>query len=445
MPAGGRFDVVVLGAGSGGEVVATGLARAGRRVALIEQGLVGGECPYLACMPSKALLEAAAAGTPWPDAVRWRDDVAEHRDDADYAASIERTGVTLVRGTGRVVGEGRLDVGGTTYEWTDLVVATGSHPVPAPVDGIDTVPTWTSDEALSSPDLPERLAVLGGGPVGCELAQAYARLGAKVTLVETSGRLLATEAAFVGEHVAAALRADGVDIRVGVTATAAEPVGSGAVLRLDDGAAVPADRVLVATGRAPTVEGIGLETIGVGYDPKAGIAVDPRCRVEGQRHVWAVGDVTGVAPYTHAASYQGRVVVDTMLGRDRVADYRAIPRAVYTDPQVWATGVTPEDAAAAGTEIVTGAADVGETARAALRRPPATGRVELYADREREVVVGAAGVGPQAAEWVAEAALAVRADVLVTVWADVTHAFPTYGEALEPALRSLVDQLSGRV
>jgi pyruvate/2-oxoglutarate dehydrogenase complex dihydrolipoamide dehydrogenase (E3) component len=216
------------------------------------------------------------------------------------------------------------------------------------------------------------------------------------------------------------------------------------VVRLDDGSTVAADRVLAATGRAPTVDGIGLDTIGVAADPESGIPVDARCRADGHLHVWAAGDVTGIAPYTHAASYQARVVADNLLGRDRLADYRAIPRAVYTDPQVWATGVTPDDAAADGIEIVVGAADVGETARAALARPKATGSVELYADPARGVVLGAAGVGPAAAEWLAEAALAVRAELPVTVWADTTHAFPTYGEALEPALRLLLERLPGR-
>jgi dihydrolipoamide dehydrogenase len=345
-----------------------------------------------------------------------------------------------VRGTARLTPAGPVAVDGRELAWHDLVVATGSRPVVPPVDGLDAVPTWTSDQALAAPDRPRRLAVLGGGPVGCELAQAYARLGADVTLVETSDRLLATEAPFVGAALDAALRADGVDIRVGVTARTARRTTDGAELSLDDGSEVAADRVLVATGRAPVVGDLGLDAIGVGYDEKSGLAVDARCRVEGQLHVWAAGDVTGIAPYTHAASYQGRIVADNLLGRDRVADYRAIPRAVYTDPQVWATGVTPD--AAVGVDLVTGAADVGETARAALREPTASGRVELYADRARGVVVGAAGVGPDAAEWLAEAALAVRAEVPVAVWADTTHAFPTFGEALEPALRELLDQLA---
>jgi dihydrolipoamide dehydrogenase len=439
-----HFDVVVLGGGSGGETLATTLADAGRRVALVEALRVGGECPFVACMPSKALLHAAATGMSWPEALAFRDDVAEHRDDSDYAAGVAETGVRVVRGRGRVTGWGIVEVDGASYGFGDLVVATGSRPVLPPVDGLGDVPTWTSDEALSSAELPRRLAVLGGGPVGCELAQVYARFGALVTLVESAPRLLGTEAGFVGERLADALRRDGVDVRLGVAAVAAEPARGGAVLTLDDGSPVPADRVLVATGRAPVVADLGLETIGVDCDEKTGVAVDARCRVEGQLHVWAVGDVTAVAPYTHAANYQARIAAANMLGDDRVADYRSIPRAVYTDPQVWATGTTPDDAADAGRELLRGGVDLDETARAAIDRPPGGGRLELYVDPADETVVGAAAIGPAAGDWMAEAALAVRASVPVTVWADAVHAFPTYGEAFEPALREVVDQLRSR-
>ncbi|MCO6009495.1 NAD(P)/FAD-dependent oxidoreductase [Actinoallomurus purpureus] len=439
-----RYDVVVLGGGSGKNIAAE-LARAGRSVALVESRLVGGECPYFACMPSKTLLHSARRNETWEHAVARRDEVTRHLDDAATAAQMAEAGVTIVRGHGRVVRPGAVEVDGTEYGYTDLVVATGSEPVRPPVEGIDDVPTWTSDEALTRPDLPRRLVVLGGGAVGCELSQIYAAFGSQVTLVEPAERLLAAEAPFVGDVLADALRRMGTDLRLGVAATSAERTETGLRLRLSDGNHIDADRILIAAGRRPRVADLGLETTGVRFDPEKGIAVDTTCRAvlteetgtDGTT-VWAAGDVTGIAPYTHAANYQSGVVVSNVLGKRREADYRAIPRAVYTTPSVYAVGVSP--LAASGLELVAAGYDLSGTARAAVEDDD-RGRVELYADRARGVLVGAAAVGLYAEEWMSEITLAIRAETPLSILTDVVHAFPTYGEAIEPVLRELAEQL----
>jgi pyruvate/2-oxoglutarate dehydrogenase complex dihydrolipoamide dehydrogenase (E3) component len=429
------FDVVVLGGGSAGEAVARGLARAGRTVALVEAERVGGECPYIACMPSKAMLRAAGERRSWADAVKLRDEVAEHRDDSDTAAALERDGVVVVRGRGLVTAPGRLSVGGRELTWGHLCIATGAEAVVPPLDGIDAVRPWTSDAALSSAERPERLVILGGGPVGCELAQVYARFGTEVSLVETSDQLLPGEPAFVGTALAKALRADDVVVCTGSEATTVTGDEHTAAVTLSDGRRLEADRLLVATGKKPRLSGIGLERLGLAPDDEGALGVDDRCRV--MDRVWAAGDVTGVAPFTHTANYQAGVVVANLTGGGRRADYTAIPRVVYTDPAVFCVGRTDDDAATCAD------ADVGDTARAAVEQR-SDGRVVLYADPDRRVLVGAAVVGPDADAWAAELPLAVRAGVDLDVLADVVHAFPTFAEVLEPGYAELAARTSGR-
>lgn len=439
-----RYDVVVLGGGSGANI-AVWLARAGRSVALVEDRLLGGECPYFSCMPSKTLLHSARLGQTWEHAVARRDEVTRHLDDAPTAAHMAEAGVTVVRGHGTVTRPGVVEVDGAEYGYTDLVVATGSEAVRPPVDGLDEVPTWTSDEALTRPELPRRLVVLGGGPVGCELSQIYAAFGSQVTVIEQADRLLAGEAPFAGEMLGDTLRRMGADLRLGAAATSAERTETGLRLRLSDGGHIDADRVLIAAGRRPRVAGLGLENLGVQADPGTGIAVDATCQAvlapggDGDgTTVWAAGDVTGAAPYTHAANYQAGIVVSNVLGKRREADYRAIPRAVYTTPSVYAVGVSP--VTATGLDLVAGGADLAGTARATVEDDE-RGRVELYADRARGVLVGAAAVGLYAEEWMGEITLAIRAETPLSILTDVVHAFPTYGEAIEPALRELAEHL----
>lgn len=453
-----NFDVVVLGAGSAGESIAKQVVAGGRSAALVESLRVGGECPYVACMPSKSMLRSAearsdatrlgelGAGTAptlddprfgYAAAVERRDRISEQRDDAEAAEGVEAAGVTLVRGWGRVMRPGVVEVGGRELGYTDLVLATGSVPVIPDLPGLDQVLTWTSDEALSAKDRPDSLLVLGGGAVGCELAQAHARFRVAVMLVESGPQLAGKEEPSIAAALADALREDGIDVRLGVEVERFELLPDGSArAHLSDGKTLDAERVLVATGRKPSTTGLGLDQLGIEPGDDGSLQVDDHCRVAGQQHVWAAGDITGIAPYTHGANYQARVVTANLLGGDVRADYRAIPRAVYTSPAVASVGLTESDARSQGIDAVTAVMDVGEVARASTEGAGG-GRLVLTADRARKVLIGAAAIGPRADEWLAEAALAIRAEVPLSVWCDVVHAFPTFGEAYEPPLREL--------
>ncbi len=457
------FDVVVLGAGSAGEWVANGVADAGRRVALVEQSRVGGECPYVACIPSKAMLRSAHArdqarrltdlgGASEPlsldndrqafaAAVRRRDRLSSQRDDSQAAAGVQEHGVTLVRGSGRIAAPGTIEVAGQELGYRDLVVATGSSPAIPSLDGLADVPTWTSDQALSAADYPASIIVLGGGAVGCELAQIYAGFGVDVTLVEPSDQLAGDEDPGVAADLAGVLRASGVTLRIGVGVTRAQPTASGAArTELDDGSAVEAERVVIAAGRKPATDDLGLDVLGIATAKTGALNVDARCRVEGQEHVWAAGDVTALAPYTHGANYQARIVTGNLLGGDALADYRAIPRVIYTEPPLASVGLTADQARAAGIEVLTATVKLSEMARAATDGPP-DGRLVLTADRARGVLVGAAALGEGADSWISEATVAIRARVPIAVLADVVHPFPTFAQSYEIPLRELTRRL----
>jgi len=478
------FDVVVLGGGTSGSLIAIEVSRAGRSTALVEAGLVGGEAPYLADMASKSLLQSARRGETWEHAVARRDEVAGHLDDAVAAAALAEAGVTLIRGTGRITGPGTVEVtpqaargslngappaACLTLHYQDLVMCTGSEPVAPPVEGLTDVPAWTSAEALTCPDLPRRLVVLGAGPVGCELAQIYAAFGSQVTLVETEPHVLPGEAQFTGEILGDALRRTGVDLRLGSAVVKAETTDAGLALTLADGTRIEADRVLLASGRRPRLSGLGLEELGISAGPGEMLPLDETCRVvpnaavkavpsvpagtapgmpsaagaaakKTAARVWAAGDVTAVAPYTHTARYQAQIVAANILGGHRAADYRAIPRTVYTSPSVYTVGMSPSLAAATGVELITASYDLAETARATVEDDD-RGRVELYADAGAgDILVGAAAIGPDAEEWMGEVTLAIRARIPLAVLTDVVHAFPTYGEAVGRPLRGLTQR-----
>jgi len=472
----GDFDVVVLGGGAAGVHVATEVVGGGRSVALVEAGLIGGESGYLACLPSNSLLASAGRGESWEDAVARRNEVTGGLDDSGPAARLAEAGVTVIRGTGRVTGPGTISVFGQSLGYSDLVIATGSEPVAPPIEGLSDIPAWTTAEALCSPDLPRRLVVLGGGPAGCELAQIYAAFGSQVTLVEAEPGLLPGEAAFVGGILAAALRLAGVELCLGSPATKAERTSEGLTLALEDGTRIDADRLLLATGRRPRVGGLGLEALGITVMPGHPVPTTTSCRVSGPvltgpvltgsvstgsvftgsvftgsvltgsvltgsgssgaaggfGRVWAAGDVTGITQ-THAGRYQAGVIAANILGQEREADYSAIPRCVYTMPSVYAVGEPARPGLRAAR------VSLGEVTRGRLSPPGLgcadLGCVELYA--EDGVLAGAVAVGPDAASWMAEVTLAIRAKVPVTVLADVVHAFPTYGEALQIAFREL--------
>jgi pyruvate/2-oxoglutarate dehydrogenase complex dihydrolipoamide dehydrogenase (E3) component len=459
----GSFEVVVLGGGAAGVHVATAAAAGGKSVALVEAGLIGGESAYLACLPSNALLLSAARGETWEDAVARRDEVTGGLDDSAAARRLADSGVTVIRGTGRIAGPGTVEAagaGGTeSLTYSDLVIATGCEPVAPPIEGLSDIPAWTTAQSLCSPDLPRRLIVLGGGPAGCELAQIYATFGSQVTLVEAEPGLLPGEAAFAGEMLAAALRRAGAEIYLGSPATKAERTSDSLTLALEDGTRIDADRLLLATGRRPRLSGLGLDALGVTVTPGMALPTTTTCRVvgtDGSGRVWAAGDVTGVT-HTHAGQYQAKVVAANILGGRREADYSAIPRCVFTTPSVFAVGAVPEAASgsratagAAGSEpaegggasLVTVRTELAGTARARISQDEA-GCLELYADAESGLLAGAVAVGPDASAWMAEVTLAIRAKIPMNVLADVVHAFPGYGEALETALYELASTGGG--
>ena len=433
-------DVVVLGGGIAGERVAVEVAGGGKSVALIEAGLVGGESPYLACIPSNSLLRSARNGESWEHAVARRDALIARLDDSAAASRLASAGVGLVRGAGRVTAPGTVTVASpgdgaakVHLAYSDLVIATGSEPVAPPIEGLADIQAWTTAEALTCPDLPRRLIILGGGPAGCELAQIYATFGSAVTLVEAEDRLLAAEAAFTGEILADVLRRAGVDLRLGVAASKVSRNDDGIVLTLADGTQLDADRLLLASGRRPRLTGLGLDLLGIDVTPGQPLPADGSCLVK--EGVWAAGDATGTG-HTHVARYQAGIVAANILGSPSTADYRALPRAVYTDPSVFAVGLTPGAATAAGMALATASSTLAETARARLDADEA-GYVELYAEPESGMLVGAAAVGPDAADWMAEITLAIRAEIPIKTLADVVHAFPTRGEVLEAPLRAL--------
>jgi dihydrolipoamide dehydrogenase len=467
-----RHEVMVIGGGVAGRHIATELAQAGRVVALVESRLVGGGRPYFGCLPSKSLLHSARRGDTWELAIARRDHVTGQLDDTSATARMIEAGVTMLHGQGRIHEPGSLEVDGQLHGYTDLVVCTGGEPALPAVAGLADVPVWTPDEALVSPDLPRRLVVLGGDPVGCELAQIYAAFGSQVTVIESAERLLATEASFTGDMLADALRRLGAEVRVGTQVVVTERAETGSRLRLADGTIIETDRILVSTGRRPRVSELGLETLGIAADPVRGLPIDVTCQVligssaaaqpleppgvaaertasqareeDLGRRIWAAGAVTGMPPSTHLARYQARVVVSNVLGKRQEADYRAVPRAVHTTPSVYAVGLSPMRAEEAGIGLITAGMDLAGTARAAVEeddRGFTGGRVELYADPSRGVLVGAAAAGLYAEEWMAEIALAIRAEIRLDVLTDVIHTFPTYGEAIEPPLRELAEHL----
>ena len=457
------YDVVVLGVGAAGETVATTVARGGKSVAVVEEKLLGGECPYFACMPSKAMLysaatrhriaAAAATGavgrplvlddgrTAYRAAAARRHEIADRLDDSQRAHELQALGVAIHRGRGRVTGPGALDVGGRVIGWTDLVISVGTVAEIPAVDGIERASVWTSEDVYTASELPGSALVLGGGPVGCEIAQVLARFGARVTIVQQAPRLIPSEEPAVGETLAAVLRDDGIDVRVSAKAVRAELGAGVARLVLSDGAVLTADRLVVAVGQEPRTDGLGLETLSIRPGPGGFLAVDDRCRVRGQAHVWAAGDITGLAPYTHAASYHGRVISANLLGHEARANHRAIPRGVYTDPSAACVGLSLEKARARGHDAIRASMEIRHTARAAATGLT-VGGVVLVADRTHRTLLGAAAIGPHAEEWIGEAALAIRAEISIDVLVDVVHPFPTFSEAYEPALRELAEKIA---
>jgi pyruvate/2-oxoglutarate dehydrogenase complex dihydrolipoamide dehydrogenase (E3) component len=435
------FDVVVLGAGPAGEVAAGRLGEAGLAVAVVEAHLVGGECSYYACMPSKALLRPGdllaetarvpglrAGGLDVPAVLKRRDEVIHDLDDSGQLPWLAERGVELVRGHGRIDGERRVAVGEDVLVGAKgVIVATGSGPVLPPIPGLAESQPWGNREATTAGVPPESLVILGGGVVGVELAQAWTSLGTKVTLLEGAPRVIVREEPFASDEVAAALREAGVDVRTKSRAVAAARDGD-VTVTLEDGSTASGAELLVAVGRKPSTEGIGLETIGL----EPGKPVEVGSNLRSPRHDWlyAIGDANGRALLTHMGKYQGRLAADVILGRDAriVSDGPLSPRVIFTSPQVAAVGHTLASAESSGLVVTAVDVETGSTAGGSFVGRGATGTSRIVVDDTRRVIVGATFTGVEVAEWLHAASIAIVGEVPLETLAHAVPCFPTRSE-----------------
>jgi pyruvate/2-oxoglutarate dehydrogenase complex dihydrolipoamide dehydrogenase (E3) component len=457
-------DFVIIGAGPGGEAAAFKARERGSSVAIIDREWFGGSCPFIGCLPSKALLHAAArhaanpTAYPWPKAAAHRDFMinraagAPEPDDSSHKQRLEEAGAVAYRGTARIVGRGHVEVRHDdavhVLDAKNIVIAVGSVTKVPPLPGLDKVKPWTNREATLANDLPKSLIVLGGGPTGCEMAQVYARFGVPTRIVQSGDRLMPTDHPRNAEAVADGLRASGVDVRLGVRAVAVR-AGEGRdganVIDLDDGSAAEGHEILLAVGRAFPLDDLGLEHYGIDTSGRTAIPRDGRLRIaEG---LWVIGDPAGPELHTHQAHYQGEVAVRMALGDDIGPDYRALPRATYTDPEAAFVGVTLEQARAAGLDAFELVADY-KTSTKGFAIEATIGHVTIVVDRGSRELVGAAIACPDASAAIHECVVAIKARVTIDTLADTIHAFPStsriFNGLFADALRELDKPPSSR-
>jgi pyruvate/2-oxoglutarate dehydrogenase complex dihydrolipoamide dehydrogenase (E3) component len=448
-----QADVIVVGMGVGGEAVAEDLAEAGLDVVGVENRLVGGECPYWACVPTKMMVRAtdalgearrvgelagaASVNPDWaPVARRIREEATDDWDDKVAVERFESKGGRFVRGSARIVGPKTVEVDGTQIGASrGLVIATGTSPAVPPIDGLAEVPYWTNREAVETTEVPGSLTVIGAGAVGCEFAQVFARFGARVAVVEVAERLLPLEEPEAGALLAEVFTREGIRVVTGASIERVSHGSDGISVRLGDGTTLDSERLLIATGRRSDLAGLGVDAAGLDASARF-VAVDDNLRAgEG---VWAVGDITGKGAFTHVATYQARIAVADILSRPHEpADYRALPRVTFTDPEVGAVGMTEDQARRAGLSVRTAVTQIPSSARGWIHKAGNDGLIKLVADTERGVLVGGTSMGPAGGEVLGALAVAVHAQVPVEVLGQMIYAYPTFHRAIEDALRHL--------
>lgn len=445
-----EVDVVLLGVGTSGEDLALRLLDAGLTVVGIEASLLGGECPYWACLPSKMIIRAANLLTEarradgvagevsvvpdWaPVAARIRAEATGGWDDAVAVGRFGEHGGTFVRGRGRLTGPRTVTVDGHDFTARKgIVIATGSKPMIPPISGLADVDYWTTHEAISTEHLPDSLTVLGGGAVGCELGQAFARFGVDVTIVEGMDRLLGGEEPEAGNLLAEVFEREGITVRTGVLAKSVSARDGSLVVMLADGTEVASEKLLVSTGRVVDTESLGLDAAGIGLEGRF-IAVDDRLRAADG--VWAMGDVTGKGLFTHVALYQGRIIAEDLLDLDPVpANHSGLPRVTFTDPEVGAVGMSEEAARAAGLDVTVTTKRLPYTFRGWLHGPGNDGVIKLVVDRESGVLIGALSAGPHGGEVLSMLATAIAGQVPLEQLRQMIYAFPTFHGAVGEAL-----------
>ncbi|MEO6791864.1 MAG: NAD(P)/FAD-dependent oxidoreductase [Ornithinibacter sp.] len=452
-----QVDLVVVGLGPGGEHLATEAAKAGLAVIGIDERLVGGECPYYGCIPSKMVIRAAnslaetrrvaalagsAQATPdWSVvAIRIREEATDDWDDTVAVERLEKAGVRFVRGHARLVADGVVEVDGARYAASrGVVLNTGTAPAAPPIDGLADTPYWTNRDVFKTTELPASMVVIGGGAIGAELAQAFARFGTKVSLLEAAPRILAPEEPEASAVVASSFAADGVQVLAGASITSVLHADGTFTIALTDAGGtdleLTADRLLVAAGRRPNIFDIGLETVGL--DPQAA-TVETDARMRAGERLWAIGDIVGKGAYTHMSMYEADVALADILGRDRSeAQFHAVPRVTFTDPEVGSVGLSEQQARDAGIDVAVGLAPLEESARGWIQGPDGHGVIKLVQDRVAGHLVGATSVGPMGGEVLSMLALAVHAKVPTTTLRSMVFAYPTFHRAVSTALSDL--------